>query len=376
MSDDAVLEPEDLAAAAEELEARIVWVRDYLDPDALRARVAALDERIGTPGFWDDPRGAGKVSAERAKVGRELDMYDRLAVEVADLPGMLEMAAEEPDLEPEVADTVRRLRGEIDALQEAALFKGEYDAGPAVVQVTAGAGGTDAQDWAEMLLRMYLRWAEKRGFKAALIEATAGEEAGLKSATFTLTGDNAYGVIAAEKGVHRLVRLSPFDKDHRRHTAFASLAAAPWLDDDVDVEIDEKELRVDTYRSQGAGGQHVNKTDSAVRLTHLPTGLVVQCQNERSQQQNRAVAMRVLKSRLLELEIKKRDEEIARARGEAQDISFGSQIRSYVLHPYTMVNDHRTGRKDGNATAVLDGEVDPFIRDFLLGRATADADRN
>jgi peptide chain release factor 2 len=225
-----------------------------------------------------------------------------------------------------------------------------------------------------MLLRMYLRWAEHRGYKAGLIEATPGEEAGIKSATFTLEGDNAYGVIQAEKGVHRLVRLSPYDKDHRRHTAYASLTAAPWLDDDVAIDIDEKELRIDTYRSQGAGGQHVNKTDSAVRITHLPSGIVVQCQNERSQQQNRAVAMRVLKSRLLELEIKRRDEELAKERGEAQDISFGSQIRSYVLHPYTMVNDHRTGLKDGNATGVLDGDLDPFIRSYLLHRATgADA---
>ena len=344
------------------------------DPDALRSRIEELDTEISAPGFWDDTRAAGKVSAERAKLARELDLFDRLAHELEDLPTMVELAEEDPSLTTELADGVRRVRAEIDALQEAALFTGEYDAGPAVVQVNAGAGGTDAQDWAEMLLRMYLRWAEHRGYKAGLIEATPGEEAGIKSATFTLEGDNAYGVIQAEKGVHRLVRLSPFDKDHRRHTAFASLTAAPWLDDDVAIDIDEKELRIDTYRSQGAGGQHVNKTDSAVRITHLPSGIVVQCQNERSQQQNRAVAMRVLKSRLLELEIKRRDEELAKERGEAQDISFGSQIRSYVLHPYTMVNDHRTGLKDGNATGVLDGDLDPFIRSYLLYRATgADA---
>jgi len=344
------------------------------DPDALRSRIDDLDAEISAPGFWDDARAAGKVSAERAKLARELDLFDRLARELDDLPTMVELADEDPSMTPELSDSVRRVRDEIDALQEAALFTGEYDGGPAVVQVNAGAGGTDAQDWAEMLLRMYLRWAEHRGYKAGLIEATPGEEAGIKSATFTLEGDNAYGVIQAEKGVHRLVRLSPFDKDHRRHTAFASLSAAPWLDDDVEIDIDEKELRIDTYRSQGAGGQHVNKTDSAVRITHLPSGIVVQCQNERSQQQNRAVAMRVLKSRLLELEIKRRDEELAKERGEAQDISFGSQIRSYVLHPYTMVNDHRTGLKDGNATGVLDGDLDPFIRSFLLHRATgADA---
>ena len=344
------------------------------DPDALRSRIDDLDTEISAPGFWDDARAAGKVSAERAKLARELDLFDRLAHELDDLPTMVELAEDDPSLTTELADSVRRVRDEIDALQEAALFTGEYDGGPAVVQVNAGAGGTDAQDWAEMLLRMYLRWAEHRGYKAGLIEATPGEEAGIKSATFTLEGDNAYGVIQAEKGVHRLVRLSPYDKDHRRHTAFASLTAAPWLDDDVAIDIDEKELRIDTYRSQGAGGQHVNKTDSAVRITHLPSGIVVQCQNERSQQQNRAVAMRVLKSRLLELEIKRRDEELAKERGEAQDISFGSQIRSYVLHPYTMVNDHRTGLKDGNATGVLDGDLDPFIRSYLLHRATgADA---
>jgi peptide chain release factor 2 len=344
------------------------------DPDALRSRIEELDTDISAPGFWDDARAAGKVSAERAKLARELDLFDRLARDLDDLPTMVELADEDPSMTSELTDSVRRVRDEIDALQEAALFTGEYDSGPAVVQVNAGAGGTDAQDWAEMLLRMYLRWAEHRGYKAGLIEATPGEEAGIKSATFTLEGDNAYGVIQAEKGVHRLVRLSPFDKDHRRHTAFASLTAAPWLDDDVDIEIDEKDLRIDTYRSQGAGGQHVNKTDSAVRITHLPSGIVVQCQNERSQQQNRAVAMRVLKSRLLEQEIKRRDEELAKERGEAQDISFGSQIRSYVLHPYTMVNDHRTGLKDGNATGVLDGDLDPFIRSFLLHRATgADA---
>jgi peptide chain release factor 2 len=238
-------------------------------------------------------------------------------------------------------------------LQEEALFTGEYDSGPAVVGVHAGAGGTDSQDWAEILLRMYLRWAEARGLKTQILEATPGEEAGLKSATFTLTGENAYGIMQAEKGVHRLVRLSPF------------------VDDDVDVEIDEADLRIDTYRSQGAGGQHVNKTDSAVRLTHLPTGIVVQCQNERSQLQNKAQAMRILKSRLLEREREEREAVLAKERGEAQDISFGSQIRSYVLHPYTMVNDHRTNLKIGNAQGVLDGDLDELVHAELLRRAAA-----
>ncbi len=233
----------------------------------------------------------------------------------------------------------------------------------------AGAGGTDSQDWAEMLLRMYLRWAERRGFKTEILEATPGEEAGLKSATFTLTGENAYGLMQAEKGVHRLVRLSPFDSAHRRHTSFAQVELAPLVDDDVDVDIDESDLRIDTYRAQGAGGQHVNKTDSAVRITHMPTNIVVQCQNERSQLQNKAQAMRILKSRLIEREHELRAQALAKERGESQDISFGSQIRSYVLHPYTMVNDHRTEVKIGNAQGVLDGDLDQLIRAFLLQRA-------
>lgn len=340
------------------------------DPASLKQEVAELDQKMLAPGFWDDARGAGKVSAERAAKARNLEMVERLEAEVAELPEMLEMADEEPELRAEVVDTVDRASAEIGRLQEAALFTGEYDDGPAVVTISAGAGGTDAQDWAEMLLRMYLRWADQRGFKTSLLEATEGEEAGLKSVTFSVDGENAYGIMDAEKGVHRLVRLSPFDSAHRRHTAFARLDAAPYIaEGDGDVEIDDKDLRIDTYRASGAGGQHVNKTDSAVRITHLPSGLVVQCQNERSQTQNRETAMRVLRSRLLELQIREREAELAKQRGEVADISFGSQIRSYVLHPYTMVNDHRTGLKVGNSSGVLDGHLDPFIQAYLLQRA-------
>jgi peptide chain release factor 2 len=281
------------------------------------------------------------------------------------------MAAEEADWRDELESTLARLGREIGLLQEQALFTGEYDSGPAVVGVHAGAGGTDSQDWAQMLLRMYERWADTRGFKVGLLDQTPGEEAGLKSATFTLNGENAYGIMQAEKGVHRLVRLSPFDSAHRRHTSFAQVEVSPLVEDDVDLEIDESDLRIDTYRSQGAGGQHVNKTDSAVRITHLPTGIVVQCQNERSQLQNKAQAMRILKSRLIEREEELRREALAKERGEAQDISFGSQIRSYVLHPYTMVNDHRTNIKIGNAQAVLDGDLDELIHAYLLHRAAA-----
>jgi peptide chain release factor 2 len=277
------------------------------------------------------------------------------------------------DMEAEIAESIAPLRAELDRLQEDALFTGEYDAGDALVTVHAGTGGTDAQDWAEILLRMYLRWAADRGFQTELIEASPGEEAGLKSATFTVKGENAYGILKAERGVHRLVRLSPFDQAHRRHTSFAEVIVAPLLPDDVDVEIDEGDLRIDTYRASGAGGQHVNKTDSAVRITHLPTGIVVQCQNERSQSSNKATALRMLKSRLVELAEEEREAELARERGAAQDIGFGSQIRSYVLHPYQLVKDHRTEHEMGNAQGVLDGDLDGFIHAYLLAKAAGKA---
>jgi peptide chain release factor 2 len=342
------------------------------DPGALAARLSELDSAMESPGFWEDQRAAAKVAAERARTQKKIETFEQLQADSGELDFMLEQAAEDPAWRDELNGALDRLGREIGMLQEQALFTGEYDSGPAVVGVHAGAGGTDSQDWAQMLLRMYERWADGRGYKVELLEQTPGEEAGLKSATFTLTGENAYGIMQAEKGVHRLVRLSPFDSAHRRHTSFAQLEVSPLVEDDVDLEIDESDLRIDTYRSQGAGGQHVNKTDSAVRLTHLPTGLVVQCQNERSQLQNKAQAMRILKSRLIEREEELRREALAKERGEAQDISFGSQIRSYVLHPYTMVNDHRTNIKIGNAQAVLDGDLDELIHAYLLSKA-ADA---
>jgi peptide chain release factor 2 len=342
------------------------------DPDALAARLSELDSAMESPGFWEDQRAAAKVAAERARTQKKIETFEQLQADSGELDFMLEQAAEDPAWRDELDGALGRLGREIGMLQEQALFTGEYDSGPAVVGVHAGAGGTDSQDWAQMLLRMYERWADGRGYKVELLEQTPGEEAGLKSATFTLTGENAYGIMQAEKGVHRLVRLSPFDSAHRRHTSFAQLEVSPLVEDDVDLEIDESDLRIDTYRSQGAGGQHVNKTDSAVRLTHLPTGLVVQCQNERSQLQNKAQAMRILKSRLIEREEELRRQALAKERGEAQDISFGSQIRSYVLHPYTMVNDHRTNIKIGNAQAVLDGDLDELIHAYLLSKA-ADA---
>ena len=361
--------PEELKSAIEEIRSGLSWARDYLDPPAQEARLADLDRQMEAPGFWDDQQKAAKTASERARVQRKLETMSSLESEVAELDSMLELADDEPEWRDELERSVDRLSGDVGRLQEDALFTGEYDSGPAVVTIHAGAGGTDSQDWTEILFRMYQRWADSRGFKVEVLDQTPGEEAGLKSVTFTLTGDNAYGIMQAEKGVHRLVRLSPFDSAHRRHTSFTQVELAPLVEDDVDVEISDDDLRIDTYRSQGAGGQHVNKTDSAVRITHIPTGIVVQCQNERSQLQNKAQAMRILKSRLIEREHELREQALAKERGEAQDISFGSQIRSYVLHPYTMVNDHRTNVKIGNAQGVLDGDLDELIHAYLLSRA-------
>ena len=340
------------------------------DPDAVAARVAELEQELGEPGFWDDQARATAVSTEHSRLSKRLERYERLQSEYDDAA---ELLALEPDLGEDIAAQLQPLRRELERLQEDALFNGEYDTGDAVVSVHAGAGGTDAQDWTEMLLRMYLRWADDRGFQTDMVEASPGEEAGLKSATVTVKGENAYGLFKAERGVHRLVRLSPFDSAHRRHTAFAQVVAAPLLPEDSAVEINEDDLRIDTYRASGAGGQHVNKTDSAVRITHVPTGIVVQCQNERSQTSNKQTAMRILKSRLVELQEEQREAELAKERGAAQDIGFGSQIRSYVLQPYQLVKDLRTGYEVGNAQGVLDGNLDGFVREYLLAKATGKA---
>ena len=321
------------------------------------------------PGFWDDQGRAASVSAEHSRTTRKLESYRALESEIADLDGLADLAQEDESLTGELAAQLGDLERRMDELEEQRLFQGRYDAGGAVVSVHSGAGGTDSQDWAEMLLRMYLRWAQRRGFDVELTEASPGEEAGLKSASFLGRGENAYVLFSAEKGVHRLVRLSPFDAAHRRHTSFALVEVSPLVEDDVDVEIDEGDLRIETYRASGAGGQHVNKTDSAVRITHVPTKIVVQCQNERSQSSNKQTAMKLLRSRLVELEEQRRREELAREKGEAQDVAWGSQIRSYVLHPYTMVKDHRTGFEMGDANRVLDGDLDGFVHAYLVQSA-------
>ena len=308
----------------------------------------------------------------RSRIERALQQQRDFETGVSDAEVLFEFAAEDPDSAAELQTLIHKLEAEVSASEIQTLLAGETDLNNAICSIQAGAGGTDAQDFAQMLLRMYLRWSERRGFEVEMKEASPGEEAGLKSATFIARGENAYGLFAAERGVHRLVRISPFDSSSRRHTSFAQVDVGPLVDAGVEVEIDDADLRVDTYRASGAGGQHVNKTDSAVRITHKPTGIVAQCQNERSQSANRATAMAMLRSRLIELEERKRQEEIARERGEAQDVNFGSQIRSYVLHPYTMVKDHRTDFEVGSAERVLDGDLDGFVRAWLEANAKAD----
>jgi peptide chain release factor 2 len=320
---------------------------------------------MGKPGFWDDQAAAAEISARHARVQRRLEGFRKLESDVDDLAELSELAAEDDEMAGELADQLVSVERRLNELEEERLFSGRYDSGDAVVTVHAGAGGTDSQDWAEMLLRMYLRWAERRGFKVEMKEASPGEEAGLKSATFIARGENAYGLFAAERGVHRLIRISPFDSSARRHTSFAQVDVAPLVEGDVEVEIDDGDIRIDTYRASGAGGQHVNKTDSAVRITHIPSGIVVQCQNERSQAQNKATAMQLLRARLLERMELDRAEELGKERGEQKSAEWGSQIRSYFLHPDQRVKDHRTNFEVGDAQRVLDGDLDGFIREYL-----------
>ena len=328
------------------------------------------------PGFWDDQEQASSVSAQYSRLKRRLEEFGEIEGRFGDLESTEELLREElsgdsvdDELLRELVTGIAALEQDLRRGEEQRFFSGKYDEGGAILTIHPGAGGTESQDWAEMLLRMYLRWFERRGFKVEVNDHQEGDEAGLKSATLTVEGPNVYGLLQAERGVHRLVRMSPFDSANRRHTSFVSVDASPLVSDDVDVEINDDDLRIDTYRSSGAGGQHVNKTSSAVRITHIPTNIVVQCQNERSQLQNKAVAMRMLKSRLVELEEQKLADELARERGEVRNVDFGSQIRSYVLHPYQMVKDLRTGFEVGNAQGVLDGDLDGFVHEYLVWRS-------
>lgn len=361
----------ELNEKAAELERRLAELEAFFDLGSLQQRTAELAEEMSRPGFWDDPENAKEVSSRFSRLEDRLKLLEGLRGRLSDSEELLELAEDEGDMLPEIEEEFRRIERALEEQEVARLFSGEYDEGAAILTINPGAGGVDSQDWADMLARMYRRWAERRGFGLSVIEATEGEEAGIKSATFNISGEYAFGLLSAERGVHRLVRISPFDAGARRHTSFASVAVAPVIDDAVEVEVDEKDLKVDTYRASGAGGQHVNKTDSAVRITHLPTGIVVQCQNERSQHQNREVAMRILRARLFELERGKREQEIAAQSGEKANIEWGSQIRSYVLHPYKLVKDLRTGEQTADVDRVLDGDLDAFIYAFLKNRAAA-----
>ena len=352
--------------------------RSTFDVDGKRREADALEGRLGKPGIWDDPARGQELTTALSRLRQELARYDDLAERLEEVEVLDELLDEDgqSEVHKELTQGLDHLESDLGKLELATLLSGEFDKNDAIASLHAGAGGTESQDWAEMLLRMYLRWGERQGFDIELDEVNPGEEAGIKSVTFIVRGPNAYGILSAERGVHRLVRISPFDASSRRHTSFASLDVVPLLDDDVEIEIDPKDLRVDTYRSSGAGGQHVNVTDSAVRITHIPTGVTAACQNERSQLQNRAVAMRILKARLADLARRQREEKIENLRGERRDIEFGSQIRSYVLHPYRMVKDHRTAVEVGDVDRVLDGDLDRFIEAYLRHRAGDTADRS
>lgn len=338
----------------------------FFDPDAKEKELENLETQIAAPEFWNDSERAQKVVQQRSRIEKSLAQQQRFETLVSDAEVLFEFAETDADSIRELNELILNLEIETAEAETQSLLSGETDANNAICSIQSGAGGTDAQDWAQMLLRMYLRWAERKGFKVEVIDEQSGGEAGIKSATFRVEGDYAYGLLANEAGVHRLVRISPFNSGGSRETSFASLFVSPEIDENIEVEINDKDLRVDTYRSSGAGGQHVNVTDSAVRITHLPTGIVVTCQNQRSQIQNRAVAMQVLRSKLYELELEKRRGETAELEANKQDISFGSQIRNYVLHPYRLVKDTRTKYEKSDVEAVLDGEIDEFIKEFLL----------
>ena len=339
----------------------------YLRVDELRARRPQLETEASRPDLWDDADRARQLTGELSSVTDDLDRYDQLGSRIDDAEMLAELAREEGDesLDAEIEETLAGLAREFSALELRSLFTGEHDENDAICEIQSGEGGADAQDWANMLLRMYLRWAERRGFDVELDEVSEGSEAGISSAMFVVKGRHAYGLLRSEHGVHRLVRMSPFNAQGKRQTAFAALKVTPFLEDVPDVVIDEKDLRIDTYRSSGAGGQHVNVTDSAVRITHLPTGVVTSCQNERSQHQNKDRAMHIMKAKLAELERQKRQDELASIRGVQRSVGFGSQIRSYVLQPYQMVKDLRSEHETGNVDAVLDGAIDDFMESFL-----------
>jgi len=338
------------------------------DVGAKKERVAELEAEIARPGFWDKGDKSQDILRERTTLQKVVGDWEAAHRQLEDAQVLIELGEEGEDQETleEVSALLPEIEKEVGQMEFARMLSGPHDASNATLSINAGAGGTEAQDWAEMLLRMYLRYCERKGFKTEFTEYQAGDDAGMKSATFMVEGPYAYGYLKAEIGIHRLVRISPFDSNARRHTSFCSVFVFPELDDSIEVEIADKDLKVDTYRASGAGGQHINKTDSAIRITHIPTGIVVACQNERSQHKNRATALKQLKARLYEMEMRKKEEEAAAFSEDKKEIGWGSQIRSYVLHPYRMVKDHRTGHETGNTDAVLDGHLDGFIEAYLL----------
>ena len=350
-----------------EIKDRLVEVGDGLHINQMEQELLELREEMNAPGFWDDLDRSRTVNQRISAIESKIEHYNSLMEMCSDIETMMELADDETDqaMADEAGEELEKLDHQVDMLALETLMRGDYDQNNAILSLHAGAGGTEAQDWTQMLYRMYTRYCERLGFKVTLLDYLDGDEAGTKSATFEVTGQNAYGYLRGEKGVHRLVRISPFDSNARRHTSFASLDVSPVIEDDGKVVIDMEEVRVDTYRSTGAGGQHVNKTDSAVRLTHMPTGIVVSCQNERSQIQNREKAMQMLRARLIELREREKEEQMADIKGEMKKIEWGSQIRSYVFQPYTMVKDHRTGYESGNITDVMDGNIDGFITAYL-----------
>ncbi|MCX8023488.1 MAG: peptide chain release factor 2 [Syntrophorhabdaceae bacterium] len=343
-------------------------LRGYLDLGSLYGRLKRLDEEIAKEAFWSDQEKAQRLLKERSRIKEEIERWEGKEKEIEEIKILEEFVKETGDQKDmdELIGRVSRLEGLISRFEIERMLSGENDRENAIVYINAGAGGTEAQDWAEMLLRMYIKWAEKEKFETQVVDLLQGEEAGIKNVTFLVKGLYAYGYLKCEVGIHRLVRVSPFDANNRRHTSFASVYAYPEISDDISIEIREEDLKIDTFRASGPGGQHVNRTESAIRITHIPTGIVVQCQNERSQHKNRAIAMAILKSRLYELEKRKQEEKLNSLNKEKKDIGWGSQIRSYILHPYKLVKDHRTKLEEHNADAVLDGEIDPFIRAYLL----------
>ena len=362
---------EDIKPRLGELKEKLDQMEVSLEVPAKEEKIAELEYKMGEPTFWDNAEEAQKINQELNDVKISVDKFKSLKAKFEDAQTLWEMAMEDGDesLEEEIKDALDKVADGLENLQLEVLLSGPYDANNAILTLHAGAGGTEAQDWTQMLLRMYGRWAERHGFTVETADLLPGDEAGVKSATLFIKGHNAYGFLKSEKGIHRLVRISPFDANARRHTSFAACDIMPEIDDAVEVDINMADVRVDTYRASGAGGQHINKTSSAVRMTHEPTGIVVQCQNERSQLQNREQCLKMLRAKLFELEQEKKEKELAKLEGDQQKIEWGSQIRSYVFQPYTMVKDHRTNEETGNVQAVMDGDLDPFIRAYLAAKA-------